>query len=42
MKLDDFINEFIQVLEQDAYEKGIGIAAGLHEQRDLLFPMLNP
>lgn len=42
MKLDDFINEVIQVLEQNTYEIGIGIAEGLHQQRDGLFSMLNP
>lgn len=42
MKLDDFIDEFIRMLEQDNYETGIGIAEGLHQQRDALFGMLNP
>ena len=42
MKLEDFINEFIRMLEEDNYEKGIGIAEGLHAQRDALFGMLNP
>jgi uncharacterized oxidoreductase len=42
LDVEAFTDQVLQVLAQDQYEVGIGLAEGLHQHRDALFSTLNP